>query len=435
MKNVIIEHFYLYFQGIILFQVAFFSMLFIITKRKEIVYYCLFIFSNAVYFYINAPNTFFHIDDQIFFNSSTYEIVNYAIIVFSQFIYIIFLIEIFKDKITPSSAGKISNINAILIPTILFVFVLFTYLHIDRNLLFYIGNLLSIPPALFIIFKIKKSTSTFVHFVRLGVISNIFGTVVTVFMIVRYNQGYRSYSFDEYPLLYMRIGILGDIIFYQLAILKKWYAQETELATKHLQSQLEIANIKNQISRELHDDVGTTLSKINLQCYVAQKKLSEEHHQVTNLLGGIQNETQALMQKIRNIMLSPEIHQTDFDLMAVILEYAKPMCDIKGIKLMYNTSSNFPKIQITDKIQLNLIIREAINNAVKYSKCKNIKIDLFSEGEHFKLIISDDGQGFDIHALSRKNGLNNMRYRAESINAFFAIESSPEKSTSIMVEF
>ena len=67
-----IENFYLFFQGILMFQVLFFGALFLLTRRKEILYYSLMIFVTCVYFFLNAPDTFFNIDDNIVFNATWY---------------------------------------------------------------------------------------------------------------------------------------------------------------------------------------------------------------------------------------------------------------------------------------------------------------------------------------------------------------------------
>jgi len=253
-------------------------------------------------------------------------------------------------------------------------------------------------------------------------------------MIIRYNQGIRVFALDEYPLMYMKFGILIDIVFYQLAILSKWQDQETELKTKDLQSQLEVANLKNHISRSLHDDIGTSLSKINLLSFMAQKKLENESFNVHDTLESIQKNIQQLVEKIQKSSWFSTDNQPDFDLAQNIMDFAQPMCLTKNITLRENGSQNIPPLLLYEKIQISYIAKEAINNAVKYSNCKHLDLNYISDRRILKIFISDDGKGFDMAKINRKNGINNMQYRANSINASFNILSNEEKGTKIEME-
>ena len=81
-----------------------------------------------------------------------------------------------------------------------------------------------------------------------------------------------------------------------------------------------------------------------------------------------------------------------------------------------------------------VIAKEAVNNLVKYSGCKNATI-LFSLDRHLLVAeIQDDGQGFDISAPTSRNGLQNMKARAEKIRGKLEIGSSQGKGTSIRLE-
>jgi len=83
-----IENFYLFFQGILLFQVLFFGVLFLLTRRKEIFYYSLMTFVTSVYFFLNAPDTFFNIDEIIIFNAAWYSYINFALLLSMMLLYL-----------------------------------------------------------------------------------------------------------------------------------------------------------------------------------------------------------------------------------------------------------------------------------------------------------------------------------------------------------
>src|SRR5690606_19023323 len=103
------------------------------------------------------------------------------------------------------------------------------------------------------------------------------------------------------------------IFLFQLALLRRWNDQEKELAVKTLQSQIELEQYRNKISSELHDDIGTTLSKINLSSYLAQTKLNKGLPvNVYEAFEEIQVSVQNLISRLKEIIWS--IEKTDLSL-------------------------------------------------------------------------------------------------------------------------
>ena len=418
MGHFIIENFYLFFQGILLFQVFFFGMIFSITKRKEILYYCLFILAQLCYFFINAPKTFFNIEEDIIFNSEWYLNINYLLILFGNLFYLVFLNTIFKrDNKGEVIMTKMIQYSISLLPILMVLFLVFPFFKLPRSPIFYLAILISIPASIYIIYINYRLAEGFQSLIIKGIVCNILGTVVTAIMIDRYNKGIREFAFDDYPLLYMRIGILADVFFYQLAILRKWYDQEKLLATKDIQSKLDISNLKNQISRDLHDDVGTTLSKINLQSFMAQTKLDDETFEVKSTLQSIQYEAQGLIKRIKNLIWSIDEVTQDFSLLAHLEDYGRAMCESKNIHFnVYNAFDHLENTGIGVKYNLLMICREAINNSVKYSKAQSLSITFEKEDKQLHLKIIDDGIGINQKINEDGQGLKNMTHRTQQLN-------------------
>jgi signal transduction histidine kinase len=81
--------------------------------------------------------------------------------------------------------------------------------------------------------------------------------------------------------------------------------------------------------------------------------------------------------------------------------------------------------------QIFLIYKEAVNNAVKYSKGEKISVFLGKEGDHIKLSVQDDGIGFDTKKSTSSNGLKNMNDRAKELKGIIRIRSEFGKGTQI----
>ncbi|MCY1373125.1 Sensor protein VraS [compost metagenome] len=70
---------------------------------------------------------------------------------------------------------------------------------------------------------------------------------------------------------------------------------------------------------------------------------------------------------------------------------------------------------------LFLIFKEAVNNAVKYSGTEKLQVELVQGGKELTLTVKDQGRGFDPDTVPKGNGLNNMKTRANELNAAFHI--------------
>lgn len=86
-------------------------------------------------------------------------------------------------------------------------------------------------------------------------------------------------------------------------------------------------------------------------------------------------------------------------------------------------------------IALYRITQEALNNVIKHSAASQLKIDFLYREPYIRLMIEDNGRGFDPHQVSMGIGMNSMRERAAAIGASLVIESEPGKGTRLTIEW
>ena len=85
---------------------------------------------------------------------------------------------------------------------------------------------------------------------------------------------------------------------------------------------------------------------------------------------------------------------------------------------------------------LIMIFKEALNNCLKYSKAKNVTLDIVLKNKNvLQMVLKDDGIGFDMHTVKKGNGINNMNTRAERLNGKLYIDSRKDKGTIINLTF
>ena len=92
------------------------------------------------------------------------------------------------------------------------------------------------------------------------------------------------------------------------------------------------------------------------------------------------------------------------------------------------------KLTAQYKHQLFLICKEAITNAVKYSNGNRIEINIGHRGDEIKILIADNGKGFDIPTVQRGNGIDNMQKRADDIGAKLILQSKENEGASVFVQ-
>ncbi len=203
-----------------------------------------------------------------------------------------------------------------------------------------------------------------------------------------------------------------------------------------LQTQIEIQEqTLKTISQEIHDNVGQVLSlaKLNLGTF-------EDTESAANQIKI--NDTKQLVSKAINDLrdLSRSLHGDR------IAELGLHEAIANELKILQNTGQYQTSLRITGEayklepqkeMVLFRIFQEAFHNAEKHSKAKNIYVQMVYEKEAFRLMIGDDGIGFDASGLQPGKtgiGLKSMQNRAALIGGALSIDSATGSGTTITIE-
>ena len=186
-------------------------------------------------------------------------------------------------------------------------------------------------------------------------------------------------------------------------------------------------NERNRIGRDLHDSIGQLLTIIFIKSQVLQKELemkalkneSKQAEKITELTKSTIKHTRMLAKG-----LSPLSDDED-TLYKMLEELVFNMENIHGISCTFEGDQNALSYDYSVKTNLYRIAQEAINNAVKHAKPKNITVRIFSENGNTIFQVKDDGKGIN-ESLDKKKGLglNTMKYRANLIGASLNIRNS-----------
>jgi two-component system, NarL family, sensor histidine kinase UhpB len=205
---------------------------------------------------------------------------------------------------------------------------------------------------------------------------------------------------------------------------------------KKLEAQAGLLTMRNNISQDLHDDIGASLSNINILNELARRNInrpakSEEY--ISKASEDIQRISESLSDIVWNI--NPRYDDPE-NLFVRMKRYAADMLDGKNIKGEFDfpLSESHLTLSMTQRRDLYLIFKEAVNNLVKYSGANNAAVKVTAEDHKIELEVKDDGKGFDRSKAGTGNGLHNMEQRAKASGAKISITSNTEMGTTVKLE-
>jgi hypothetical protein len=202
--------------------------------------------------------------------------------------------------------------------------------------------------------------------------------------------------------------------------------------------------IRNGIAQDLHDQIGSTLSSISVYSEVARRYADRNQQtQMNDILDTIGVTANEMILEMSDIVWA--INPKNDNLSSIlqrVRSYADPLCHAKGINFIfeYDEAFSITNIGMQQRKNLFLILKEAINNAIKHSGCKNLSVHLSQRGRFAELKISDDGRGFEMETPGQGdyaigNGMLNIRNRADQLDATINYQSNPGRGTTIRIVF
>lgn len=438
MQSRAIEVFYLLFQGVLVFQVLTFCGLYFVTGRKDLMFYSLFLFFAASYFFINAPYTFFGVQEDVVWNSHWYAYINDLLIVIQNLFYLLFLKSFFSNLAPDNKVRRVFNLSLLFIPLLLVLFLLLSISKFQDEVIYYLVQLIPVIPSIIVADSITRNKFPFAAPVAAGLVCNIMGTCLTVFMNFLRNRGIHHLFTEGYPLFFVRVGILGDMIFFLAAILKKWHFQEKQLAIEKLKAQLADEQLRTKVSAELHDDLGSTLSGISMYSHLASSLLeSGDHEKARKSLEIIEKSAHDLTTNLSDLVWALKPKEKSFEkLLERIEQYGMELSAARNISfaVLRDGSVVIKELSIDLCHQVYLFAKEAINNAVKYSNASLIELLVKEEGEMLGLSIRDNGRGFDTTKVNNGNGIGTMSKRAADLGGRFFLDSKINQGTLVSIQ-
>jgi signal transduction histidine kinase/ligand-binding sensor domain-containing protein len=233
--------------------------------------------------------------------------------------------------------------------------------------------------------------------------------------------------------------LASSIILLTVFIVVVRYIFQRNLKEKLLRLEKEqaVEKERNRISRDMHDDLGSGLTKIAIMSEVVKKQIHEPEKAKVQL-ENISQSSRELVDNLQDIIwvLNPK-NDTLESLAAYIREYGLKFFEPFEISIHFNYPEKFSELKLSEEERRNifLVIKESFNNIAKHAWCNKVTVCIEYATNEIEIVISDDGKGFEMdHVRKFGNGLMNMQNRMKQVGGSYSIASTVGKGTVTKIE-
>jgi signal transduction histidine kinase/ligand-binding sensor domain-containing protein len=219
-----------------------------------------------------------------------------------------------------------------------------------------------------------------------------------------------------------------------------WYdtRRRTRLKLERVERQRALERERVRIAKDIHDDLGATLTRINLMSQSARRGMDDVPQTVKNL-DQICTTARQLTRAMDEIVWAVDPQHDTLDSLASYLgKLTQELLDDSGIRCRLNFPVHLPARPVTAEVRHNLFLafKEALHNVLKHSTATEVQISFALEPAALAVNIKDNGCGFDPAAKDgqsrpRRNGLMNMRQRLQEIGGRCEIQTGRGHGTQV----
>lgn len=205
---------------------------------------------------------------------------------------------------------------------------------------------------------------------------------------------------------------------------------------ERLQIQQVMANERQRIARDIHDELGSGLTEIML----ISDSLSEENpatDSARTMTDEISRRTRSLVRAMDEVVWAINPHNDTLEsFLTYFNRWAQSYLTHAGLRCRWLVPVDIPEVPLSAEIRHHLLLsgKEAVNNIVKHAAAKQVTIRAELTETRFTMVIEDDGRGMDATIRKRGNGLGNLVSRLQEISGHCTIESTPGRGTRVVFE-
>ena len=205
---------------------------------------------------------------------------------------------------------------------------------------------------------------------------------------------------------------------------------------KRLEQEQAMESERARIARDLHDELGSSLARISMLSDLGQLRDGSVEH-FKKRVDKISNFAIRTARSLDEIVWAVNPRNDSLrSLLLYITQFSRELFEDASIRCRYQIPDDLPQTPLPPEVRHNLflVVKEILCNTLKHAQASEVSLIAKIDSDQFKIIIQDDGVGFNsfsVQAKSERNGLLNMRQRIEAIGGQFVLETKPKGGTTV----
>jgi signal transduction histidine kinase len=205
---------------------------------------------------------------------------------------------------------------------------------------------------------------------------------------------------------------------------------------KRAEQQHALAQERARIARDLHDDLGSSLTRISLLSSLLQAD-KDKPDQVTLHAGKLSEAADQTVRALEEIVWAVRPGSDSLQsLVEYIAHFANEAFEDNSTRCRLDLPHDLPPKPLPPDVRHNifLIVKEALTNALRHAGAKEVHVQAKVSANALEILVQDDGRGFEPSMPpmeGKRHGLGNMHRRAETIGGTLELQSTPGKGTTV----
>ncbi len=297
------------------------------------------------------------------------------------------------------------------------------------------------------IVRIIRLRGQIVTFFILGTLFYVCGMTIAVIIIQTGNDTRHPDLLFTFPSLPTQLGMILEAVCFTIGFsvlnrrteLEKFRYQQqlVEQLLENETKQQKLQLIRDDIARDLHDEIGSDLSALSIMSDVGMKQVGASPDDARATFKTIGKVTRQVLSTMREIVWSLNSSQDSVESMSLRMkETALAMFQYTAVQTHIEIPefNQIATIEPHHRRDFLLIFKEILHNVIKHADATRVNIKLTIDENVVMLKVADDGKGFHFKEGGFSgNGLKNLRQRSDKLTGNLTIESVPGKGTTVTV--
>lgn len=194
---------------------------------------------------------------------------------------------------------------------------------------------------------------------------------------------------------------------------------------------------RSRMARNLHEDIGQRLALLAIEIEQLKTYRPIETVEMPSRIDAVSEHTLEILADVKTLaheLYSPRLEY--LGIAAVMRSFCKEYADRERVEIDFSSGDLPSPVPPDISLCLFRILQEALHNAVKHSRVRQVEVKLLGTKDTIHLTVCDSGVGFDPEVAQKSSGLglDSMRERLKLVKGIFSIESHPQRGTRIRAE-